>query len=98
MLWTYLSRWGNLSLLFEQADTALTPRQFLGVSGILALVGMFVPVMAGLHPSIVLPMGIMLAFLPLTWLLMRRRRRFCRIRKTTSRCVGACGTGTASRA
>ena len=39
MLWTYLSRWGNLSLLFEQADTALTPRQFLGVCGILALVG-----------------------------------------------------------
>lgn len=72
----YLTRLGNISLLLEQADTTLTPAQFFGVSGIMAVVGMFIPVVAGLHPSIVVPMGLMLAVLPMGWLLMRRRRRF----------------------
>jgi tight adherence protein B len=37
---------------------------------------MFIPVLAGIHASIALPMGMILAVLPLVWLLMRRRRRF----------------------
>ncbi len=49
--WTRLSRMGNLLLLFEQADASLTPQQFFGISGVLALVGMFIPVVAGLHPT-----------------------------------------------
>ncbi len=72
----YLTRLGNISLLLEQADTTLTATQFFSVSGIMAVVGMFIPVFAGLHPSIVAPMGLMLATLPLVWLLLRRRRRF----------------------
>jgi tight adherence protein B len=75
-LLNYLSRLGNITLLLEQADTTITPAQFFGVSAVMALVGMFIPVVAGLHPSIVLPMGISLAALPLGWLLLRRRRRF----------------------
>jgi tight adherence protein B len=74
-IWTYLSRLGNLNLLMEQADTTMTPPQFFGISAVLAVVGLFVPVVAGLHPAIVLPMGLMLAVLPLGWLLFRRRRR-----------------------
>jgi tight adherence protein B len=74
-LWNYMSKLGNLNLLLEQADTAMTPPQFFGVSAVLAVVGMFIPVLAGMHPSIVLPMGLMLAVLPLGWLLFRRRRR-----------------------
>jgi tight adherence protein B len=74
-IWSYLSRLKNLNLLMEQADTTMTPPQFFGVSAVLALVGMFVPVMAGMHPAIALPMGLMLAVLPLAWLLFRRRRR-----------------------
>ncbi len=70
-----LTQLGNLNLLMEQADTTLSPVQFLGISGVMALVGMFVPVFAGLHPSIVLPMGVMLAMLPFAWLLLRRRKR-----------------------
>lgn len=73
---TRLSRMGNLTLLFDQADSALTPSQFFGISGIMAIVGMFIPVVAGMHASIVLPMGLMLAMLPLLWLMFRRRRRF----------------------
>ncbi len=76
LIWAYLASWGNLTLLFEQADTSLTAPQFFGISGIMAVVGMFVPVIAGMHPSIVLPMGIMLAFLPMAWLMLRRRGRF----------------------
>src|SRR5262245_25690896 len=44
-VWDYLSRLGNLQLLFEQADTTLTAPQFFGISGAMALVGMFVPVL-----------------------------------------------------
>ncbi|MEX0676109.1 MAG: type II secretion system F family protein, partial [Pirellulales bacterium] len=74
-LWNYLSRLGNLNRLLEQADTSMTPPQFFGISGVMALVGMFIPVFAGMHPSIVLPMGMFLAILPLAWLFYRRRRR-----------------------
>src|SRR5215468_10437316 len=63
-LWTRLAQWGNLQLLVEQADASITPAQFFGISGVMAIVGMFVPVLAGLHPSIVLPMGLLLASLP----------------------------------
>lgn len=73
---TRLARMGNLNLLFDQADTALTPTQFFAISGIMAVVGMFIPVLAGMHASIALPMGMILAVLPLVWLLFRRRRRF----------------------
>ena len=75
-IWTHLSRLRNLNLLLEQADTSMTPPQFFGVSGVMAVVGMFIPVFAGLHPTIVLPMGLALAVLPLFWLMFRRRRRF----------------------
>lgn len=81
LLMTNLSRMANLNLLFDQADTSLTPTQFFGTSGLLAVVGMFIPVLAGMHASIVLPMGIVLAILPLAWLLFRRRRRFRRFAK-----------------
>jgi tight adherence protein B len=74
-IWDYLSRLGNLSLILEQADTSVTVPQFFGISAVMAVVGMFIPVFAGLHPSIVLPMGLLLAVLPFGWLLFRRRKR-----------------------
>jgi tight adherence protein B len=80
-LLAYMSKLGNLNLLLEQADTSMTPPQFFGVSGVMALVGMFIPVLAGMHPTIVLPMGLALAALPVMWLLFRRRRRFKKFAK-----------------
>jgi tight adherence protein B len=71
-----LSKMANLNLLMEQADVTIPPAQFFGISAIMALIGMFIPVFAGLHPTIVLPMGVMLAVLPFGWLLLRRRKRF----------------------
>jgi tight adherence protein B len=76
LLMTKLARLGNLQLLFDQADTTLTPTQFFAISSVMAVVGMFIPVLAGMHASIALPMGLILAVLPLAWLLFRRRRRF----------------------
>ncbi len=70
-----LAKLGNLQLLLDQADTTLTPQQFFGIAAVMAVVGMFIPVAAGLHPAIVLPMGLMLACLPICWLLFRRSRR-----------------------
>jgi len=81
LLWAKLAQMGNLTLLFEQADATLSPGQFFAISGVMALVGMFIPVVAGLHPSIVLPMGLMLAVLPWAWLLFRRKRRFAKFAK-----------------
>jgi tight adherence protein B len=75
VLVAYLSRLKNLNLLFEQADTTLTAPQFFAISGILALVGFFIPVIAGMHFSIIVPCGLMLATLPLLWLIFRRRSR-----------------------
>jgi tight adherence protein B len=75
-IWNNLAKLGNLNLLMDQADTTITPAQFFGISGVMALVGMFIPVLAGLHPSIVLPMGLILAVLPFGWLILRRHRRF----------------------
>lgn len=75
LFWQRLSKMGNLNLLLEQADTALTTQQFFGISAIMAVVGAFIPIVAGMHASIALPMGLILATLPFGWLLFRRRRR-----------------------
>jgi tight adherence protein B len=74
-IWARLAQLGNLNLLMEQADAAISPAQFFGISAAMAVVGMFIPVFAGFHASIVLPMGLLLAGLPLGWLLLRRRKR-----------------------
>ncbi len=78
---SYLSRIKNVKLFFEQADTTLTPAQFLGIAAGLGLLGMCVPIFAGMHPAIVLPMGLLLASLPLVWLFMRRRSRLRKFAK-----------------
>jgi tight adherence protein B len=76
IFWQKLAKMGNLNLLLDQADTTLTAQQFFIISAIMAVVGAFVPVLAGIPASIALPMGLLLAALPLAWLLLRRRSRF----------------------
>ncbi len=80
-LWQRLAQTWNLNLLIEQADATLTSAQFFGITGAMAVAGMFIPVVAGLHPSIVVPMGISLALLPWAWLVFRRRRRLRKFAK-----------------
>src|SRR5687768_5425238 len=43
----FFQRFKNLRLLFEQADTSLTPAQFCVISGGLATAGMLVSIVAG---------------------------------------------------
>jgi tight adherence protein B len=69
------SRFGDAGRLFEQADTQLTPNRFLAVSGILGLAGGVLGYALTRSAGAVPIAAILLAMLPLGWLLMRRRKR-----------------------
>lgn len=71
-----LARFGNVQLLFDQADLAITPSKFLMISGGLAAAGALLPAAAGWHVGVWPAMGIVGAILPLMYVLLRRKRRF----------------------
>jgi tight adherence protein B len=70
----FLSRFGDFNLLFEQADTSLTLTKLLLISGVLAIAGGGVAVIAGFL-SLVPFFAPLMASLPLMWLWWRRKRR-----------------------
>src|SRR5260221_5706062 len=49
----FLSRFQNLSLLFLQADTTLTPSKFFGISGVMALAGSVAGAVTGITPAVI---------------------------------------------
>ena len=70
-----LTRFSRLRLLFEQADTKLTPARFLIISGVLAVFGAVATVISGFSP-VAAPVGaIVMAAMPLLWLTWRRKKR-----------------------
>ena len=70
-----LERFGNINLLFEQADTSLTVPKLVTVSIILALVGCALTLVLNIHAALI-PLGVaFMGALPLCWLLFRRSRR-----------------------
>jgi tight adherence protein B len=71
----FVSRYLNLRLLFEQANVSLSVPHFVTLCGILAGVGLLLPPVAGLSYALAPLMSLFLAFLPIAWLLMRRKRR-----------------------
>lgn len=71
----FLGRFKNLSLLFEQADTTLTPTKFFIISGVMGFAGSVAAAVSGLHPAFIPAFTITTALLPLVWLVFRRRRR-----------------------
>ena len=71
----FVERFSKLSLLFEQADTTLTPAKFALISGVMAVAGMAASLAAGLSPGLAPVFGICAGCLPLLWLTMRRKRR-----------------------
>jgi tight adherence protein B len=73
-----LTRLGKLHLLFEQADTTLTFSKFSALSLGFAVGGGVAFALAGLHPALVPVMALSAGFIPLSWLIMRRRRRLKR--------------------
>ena len=71
----FLSRFRNLSLLFMQADTSLTPAKFFVITASMAFAGTVAAAFTGMNPAIVPVFTILSGFLPLFWLMFRRKRR-----------------------
>lgn len=75
ILESFVERFGNFSMLFEQADTNLTLLKLVGISGVLAVLGVAVGMIVRLHPALI-PLGaVTLGAMPLMWLLFRRKKR-----------------------
>lgn len=65
----------NLNKLYEQADINLPFNRFMGIVGVLAVVGGVVPVVFGPHP-LCAPLGAaVLGGMPFLWLVHRKRKR-----------------------
>jgi tight adherence protein B len=71
----FVSRYLNLRMLFEQADVDITVPTFATICGCFGAVGLLLPSLAGLSMTLAPLMALFLAFLPIIWLLMRRKRR-----------------------
>jgi tight adherence protein B len=72
---SFLERFGNINLLFAQADTSLTITKLMAISLVFVVIGTSLGALVGLHPALMPLCGILLGALPLGWLLIRRKRR-----------------------
>jgi len=75
MLETILSRWFNLTRLFEQADVTMTVTRFVGICLGIGFGATLVTGYAGVHYALAPVVGISFGALPVFWLLFRRKRR-----------------------
>ena len=71
----FLARFGNISLLFEQADTNLTIPKFAILTGVMGAMGLFMGILLTVHPGMIPLVALLMASVPLCWLLFRRKRR-----------------------
>jgi tight adherence protein B len=71
----FVSRYLNLRLLFEQANVSLSVPKFVAICGALAGVGLVLPSVAGFSVMLGPVMAATLGFLPIVWLLFKRKRR-----------------------
>jgi len=72
---TFMEQFGNINLLFEQADTNLTIVKLLVVSAVTALLGISLGVVVHIHAVLLPLVGMLMGLLPPAWLLWRRKRR-----------------------
>jgi tight adherence protein B len=72
---TLLERFGNVELLFEQADISLSAGKLVAISAILAVAGAGMMAVVHAHPALIPLPAIVLGALPPTWVLHRRRKR-----------------------
>jgi tight adherence protein B len=75
VLGDFAAKIANFALLFEQADLRMTIPRFLAISLGLGLGGAVVSVVAGIHAGLAPLMGLLIATLPLGWIILRRRKR-----------------------
>jgi len=71
----FMERFGNIELLFEQADVNLNITKFFLVSLALACIGLVMSAAVGIHPALVPLAALVLGLVPLMWILFRRRKR-----------------------
>jgi tight adherence protein B len=71
----FISKYLNLRLLFEQADVHFPIPQFLVICAGLFGGGLMLPTLAGFNVVLAPFLAAFLAFIPLIWLLFRRKRR-----------------------
>jgi tight adherence protein B len=69
------SRFGNIRLLIQQADTTLTLSRLVLISSVLALAGAGLGAATGFHAAFLPVVAVFMALLPILWLLWRRKRR-----------------------
>jgi tight adherence protein B len=72
---SFVERFGNIDLLFAQADTRLTIAKFAAISAGMLLLGTALGLMAHLHPALLPVAGLSMGALPAMWLMYRRKRR-----------------------
>jgi tight adherence protein B len=72
---TLLERFGNVELLFEQADISLSAGKLVAISAILAAAGAGMMAVVHAHPALIPLPAVVLGALPPTWVLHRRRKR-----------------------
>ncbi|MHC4178971.1 MAG: hypothetical protein ACYSWU_15770 [Planctomycetota bacterium] len=71
----FFERFGNVSMLFEQADTSLTVGKLALFSGIMAIGGAGLGAALGIYPALLPVVALFMGTLPLMWVLFRRKRR-----------------------
>ncbi len=71
----FLERFGNINLLFEQADTSLTISKLLLISVTMAVIGGGLGAVLRIHPALMPLLGLLTGAVPVFWVLLRRRRR-----------------------
>jgi tight adherence protein B len=71
----FLERFGNVSLLFEQADTNLTVAKLSIISVVMAVLGSGIALIVRIHPALIPLVAIVMGTVPLMWVLFRRKRR-----------------------
>jgi tight adherence protein B len=72
---TFLERFANINLLFEQADTNLNVSKFLGICAGMGAVGVVLGLIIGVHPALMPVNALILGSMPVLWIFMRRKRR-----------------------
>ena len=71
----FFDKFGNIDLLFEQADTSLTVGKILVISLVLAIGGTAMGAALGVHPALLPMVAVAMASVPILWVWFRRKRR-----------------------
>jgi len=71
----FLARFGNINVLFEQADTSLTLSKLLLISVVMGIAGAGMGVTLGVHAALLPLVALLMACVPLIWVMFRRKRR-----------------------